>query len=152
MGVALAEAPERPTELQPGERVPETGRLDVGRRLAGDLAEEPAERADEPVEVRVAIGVARGPAAKPIDGSGLVGPERHRPAVGLGREDADVRRDKLQAVGAQVEIADDRRSQPPDGVGQSRHQRAPPSSLVSAAPPTRSRRSRTSVRRPAFAR
>ena len=47
-----------------------------------------------------------------------------RPAIGLRSEHTDVRRDELQAVGAQVEIPNDRRPQPPDGVGQPRHPNA----------------------------
>ncbi len=39
MGIALAEAAERPTQLQARERITQAGRLDVGRGLAGDLAE-----------------------------------------------------------------------------------------------------------------
>ncbi len=59
--VVAPEAAERPPETKPGQRVAETRRVDVGWRPAGELAEEAGQRADQPVERRVAIGVGRGP-------------------------------------------------------------------------------------------
>ncbi len=48
--VIAPEATERPPELEPGESVAQTGQFDVGRRPAGDLAEEARQGADEAVE------------------------------------------------------------------------------------------------------
>jgi hypothetical protein len=121
VGIALAEASERPPELQPGERVAETGRMDVRGRLACDLAEKATERADEAIEVRVAFGVVRRPFAKPVDRSCLVGPERDRPAVRLRGEDSNIRGNDPEPVAAKVQVAHDRRPQPADRVGEARN-------------------------------
>ena len=45
--VVAPEATERPPELEPGESIAQTGRFDVRRRPAGDLAKEARQRADE---------------------------------------------------------------------------------------------------------
>ena len=73
--VVLAEATERPPEAEPGQRVAETGRLDVRRRLPGDVAEEAGQRADEPVEVGIALGVGGGSGAQALGGPGRVAPQ-----------------------------------------------------------------------------
>ena len=46
-----------------------------------------------------------------------------RPAVRLGREDPDIGRDEGEPVGAQVELADDRRAKPADRLGDARRGR-----------------------------
>ena len=64
-------------EAEPGERVAEPGRFDVGRRLGRDLAEEAGQRADEPVERRRS---ARRRAADRRS-QPLGGPRRRRPTA-----------------------------------------------------------------------
>jgi hypothetical protein len=54
-------APEQGIPIQPGDRIAQAGCLDVGRGLGGELREELAERADEPVEARPGVGVGGAP-------------------------------------------------------------------------------------------
>ena len=95
--------------------------MDVGWRLRRDLAEELAERADEPIEVRVARRhrAPTTPRSASTVRTWSAQSVTARPS-GSGREDADVRREQPQAVGLEIEVLDDRRPQPADGVGQSR--------------------------------
>ena len=119
--VVAPEATERPPELEPGEGVAQTGRFDVGRRPAGDLAEEARQRADEAVERRVRVGVGSRTGTEPLRGPGDVAPQHDRVAVQARCEGPHLRPDQRQPVALQVEVADDRRPQPPDRVGQRRH-------------------------------
>ena len=121
--VVLAEATERSPEAEPGQRVTETRRFDVRWGLPGDVAEEARQRPDEPVEVRVAPGVGSGPGAQALGRPCRVAPQADRTAVGSRGEGPDVGADERQAVALEVEIADDRRAQPPDRVGERRHPR-----------------------------
>ena len=121
--VMLAQPTERPPEPEPGEGVAETGRLDVRRRLPGDVAEEAGQRPDEPVETGVVLGVGRGSGAQALRGPGRVAPQADRLAVGAGCERPDVRADERQAVALEIEITDDRWPEAPDGVGQRRDPR-----------------------------
>ncbi len=77
----LAQAAEGPAETQAGEGIAETGRFDVGRRLGGDLAQEPGQRPDETVEGGVVPGVGRGPGPEALGGPGRVAPQDDGPAV-----------------------------------------------------------------------
>jgi hypothetical protein len=86
-----AEAAERAPEAEPGQRVGEAGRFDVGRCLGRDLAKEAGQRADEPVERRVALGVVRHAAAESLGGPRGIAPQHHRPAVEARCESAHVR-------------------------------------------------------------
>ena len=119
--VVAPEATERPPELEPGEGVAETGRFDVGRCPPGDLAEEARQRADQPVERGIRVGVGDGPRPQALRGPGDIAPQRDPVAVGARREGAHLRTDERQPVALELEVADDRRPQPPDGVGQRRH-------------------------------
>ncbi len=121
--VVLAEAAERPPEPEAGQGVTETGRFDVRRCLPGDLAEEPGERTDEPIEGGVLLGIGSGPGPQPIGGLGRVAPQDDRVAIRSRREGPDVRADQRQPVTLEVEVADDRRSEAPDRVGEGRHPR-----------------------------
>ena len=64
----------------PASASPRPGRLDVGRRPRRELAEEPAERPDEPVERRVGVGVVRATGrAGPRPSAPTSRPERRPP-------------------------------------------------------------------------
>ncbi len=106
--VGLAQAAERAPEPQPQQRVAEPGCPDLGRRLVAEVCEEPRERSDAAVELDERRRVVLGPGADRVDGLAEVAPQRHRPAVGLGREDADLRRDQRQPVLGERELARDR--------------------------------------------
>ena len=121
VGVALAETAERAAQPQPGERVAEARRLDVGRCLGGELGEERAERAHQPVEAGIGVGVVEAPRPDALDGPGLIGPQRDRPTVRVRCEDAHGGLDQPKAVRSKVEVPDDRRPDPPNGVRQARH-------------------------------
>ena len=91
--------------------------MDVGRRGAAQLGQEAAERADEAVEAGVARGVVARPGAQAVGGPLDVVVEGDRRAVGGRSEDPDLRRDQVQPVAAQREVANDRRLEPADRVG-----------------------------------
>src|SRR6185503_11282955 len=124
VGVVLAKPPERSPELQSGQGVAQIWGLDVGWRPCRELRQEAGERSNQAVEVGIAVRVAGRPRAEPIDRSGLVDPERDGAAVGLRGEDPDLRRHEPQAVRAEVEVLDDRRSEAPDRVREAWHPNA----------------------------
>ena len=153
--VVAAEAAERPPELEPGERVAEPGRLDVGRRprrrsRRGSPPSERTSRSNADVAPR-----RRRPTAR-------AGPRRSgrrrptatiAPPSGRGAKARTSGADERQPVALEVEVADDRRPQPADGVGQRRDAGAR-RQLGRSRPRRRrvARRSRTSVRSPALPR
>ena len=152
--VELAQTAEGPPELEAGQRIAEARAGDVGRRFLAQLGQEAAR--------------ARGPGARSPGRPGHPSPSvAARPSTvaatspksvtaepsGERREDAHVGRQERQAMGAsgrgrgRRKAAGGRRCGPASG-----RERPAPARWWRAAPPTRSRRSRTSVRRPALPR
>ena len=151
--IGPAEATERPPEREPGERIADARCRDVRWRPTGEIAEEPGQRADEAIEADERVGVVAGPRAQAIGGPDRIRPQHDGAAVAARRERPDLRADQREPMRLQAEIADDasgpagRRCGPASGRG-----RPGASCEVPAAPPTVSRRSRTSVRMPALPR
>ena len=152
--VVAAEAAERPPELEPGERVAETRatrcRAASGRRSRRGSPTASGRAGRTPA---YALGVARPTAPAGPRRSGPTSPHSTiRVAVEARREGAHLRADERQPVALEVEVADDRRPQPPDGVGERRHAGARRQlGRLGRAADASSRRSRTTVRSPAFA-
>jgi len=61
-----AEPAEPPADRQAEERVAEPRGFDVGRGLPRQLGQERADRADQPVELRVALAVVRRSLVDPV--------------------------------------------------------------------------------------
>ena len=122
--VVPAETLERPSQAQPGQRVAEPGRPDVGRRLVTKVGQELRQGSDAPVEVGIAVGIQRRDRAQRIERRLEVAPQREAPAVRLRREDPDRRRDELEAMLAQAELANHGRPQSTDRLGDRRHSHA----------------------------
>ena len=122
--VVPAEAAERPAEPEAGEGVAEPGRFDVGRRLGREVAEEA-----RPASGR---GGRTRRSARRRPRTGPAGPRRsapRRPTARSRRRPGRARRRRTSGPTSdspwrsQVEVADDRRPQPADRVGQGRHPR-----------------------------
>ena len=84
--------------LSPAIASPRPGDSMSGGVWPGDVAEEAGQRADEPVERRVPLGVGRRSRPQALGGPGGVAPQRDGVAVRARREDAHVRADERQAV------------------------------------------------------
>ncbi len=119
--VVTAQASERSAKLEPGERIRQAGRFDIGRRPPGELAEEPGQRPNEPVEAGVGVGVVRGTDTEALGRSADIAPQRHCRSVGRGCEGANPGRNERKTVPLEVEVAHDRRPQPPNRVRKRRH-------------------------------
>ena len=124
MAVVPAEAAKSATQRQPEQRVTEPGRLDVGRGPCRQLREEPADRANLPVELDVPLAVVRWNAPAIPAAVSLTSAENVKAVPsGDGAKREDLRRHEAHAVALEVEVTPDRRAQPADVVGQGRHVR-----------------------------
>jgi len=111
-----SQIPERLPQLQAHDRVGEGRRLRVGGRRDVHVGEEARDRPHLRVEPRERLGVVSVPVAQLGRRAGRIPPERHRRAVGLGREHAHGRRDGLEAVPLELQVPDHRCAQASDRV------------------------------------
>ena len=152
--VVLAQPAERAAEPQAQERIAEARRPDLGRRLVAEVGEEAARAPARGGRTRrtTVASSADQPRIASTDAARSA-PQRDRPTIGLGREDARPPGDTSDrpCFVSPSSRATDGRSRPT--VWASDGTRTPgASSSVTVAPPIRSRASRTSTLRPPVAR